>query len=171
MQQLMQIAISYIAITICSIGAVYANTIVPMQLMEKNNTAVDIGSITAQDSQYGLLIIPNLSHLPPGSHGFHLHTNPACDQQGKAAGNHFDPRNTGKHAGPYSNIGHLGDLPPLFVDNSGNAKTIVLAPRLKEADLKNHSFILHRGGDNFSDTPKKLGGGGARLACGVIRAE
>ncbi|MBV8452160.1 MAG: superoxide dismutase, partial [Deltaproteobacteria bacterium] len=27
----------------------------------------------------------------------------------------------------------------------------------------------HAGGDNYSDTPLPLGGGGARLACGVIR--
>ena len=28
--------------------------------------------------------------------------------------------------------------------------------------------MIHAGGDNFADTPEKLGGGGARLACGAI---
>jgi Cu-Zn family superoxide dismutase len=28
--------------------------------------------------------------------------------------------------------------------------------------------MIHQGGDNYSDDPKKLGGGGARVACGVI---
>ena len=30
--------------------------------------------------------------------------------------------------------------------------------------------MIHEGGDNYSDTPKPLGGGGARMACGVIPA-
>jgi Cu-Zn family superoxide dismutase len=28
--------------------------------------------------------------------------------------------------------------------------------------------MVHVGGDNYSDKPKPLGGGGARFACGVI---
>jgi superoxide dismutase, Cu-Zn family len=27
--------------------------------------------------------------------------------------------------------------------------------------------MIHAGGDNYADTPKALGGGGARIACGV----
>ena len=29
--------------------------------------------------------------------------------------------------------------------------------------------MIHVGGDNHSDHPKPLGGGGGRLACGVIK--
>jgi Cu-Zn family superoxide dismutase len=28
--------------------------------------------------------------------------------------------------------------------------------------------MIHEGGDNYSDEPAPLGGGGARIACGVI---
>ena len=28
--------------------------------------------------------------------------------------------------------------------------------------------MIHAGGDNYSDQPQPLGGGGARIACGVI---
>jgi Cu-Zn family superoxide dismutase len=28
--------------------------------------------------------------------------------------------------------------------------------------------MVHVGGDNYSDTPKPLGGGGGRLVCGVV---
>ncbi|HAQ86214.1 MAG TPA: superoxide dismutase [Cu-Zn] SodC1, partial [Pseudomonas sp.] len=43
------------------------------------------------------------------------------------------------------------------------------APRLKSlGDLKGHALMVHEGGDNYSDEPKPLGGGGARVACGVI---
>ncbi|WP_324128836.1 superoxide dismutase family protein, partial [Acinetobacter baumannii] len=29
--------------------------------------------------------------------------------------------------------------------------------------------MIHAGGDNYSDSPQPLGGGGARIACGVIK--
>jgi Cu-Zn family superoxide dismutase len=29
--------------------------------------------------------------------------------------------------------------------------------------------MVHVGGDNYSDTPAPLGGGGGRLVCGVVK--
>jgi superoxide dismutase, Cu-Zn family len=29
--------------------------------------------------------------------------------------------------------------------------------------------MVHAGGDNFSDQPEPLGGGGGRIACGIIK--
>jgi Cu-Zn family superoxide dismutase len=75
--------------------------------------------------------------------------------------------NTKHHGSPWGD-GHLGDLPALYVDPQGNATNPVLAPRLKMADLKGRSLMIHMGGDNHSDHPAPLGGGGARVACGVI---
>ncbi len=86
---------------------------------------------------------------------------------GLAAGGHYDPDNTGVHKGPYGN-GHLGDLPALFVDQSGRANHPVLAPRVLIKDLKGRALIIHAGGTNYSDRPQKLGGGGARIACGIV---
>lgn len=119
---------------------------------------------------------PDLSGLPAGAHGFHIHTNPDCglaEKDGKivpslAAGGHFDPFNTGSHEGPYSEEGHLGDLPPLFVEADGTATIPVLAPRLETAFIHGRSLMVHLHGDNFSDDPAPLGGGGPRLACGII---
>ena len=95
------------------------------------------------------------------------------DQDGKAvpalgAGGHFDPGKTGKHLGPYGD-GHLGDLPPLFADAAGRSTLPVLAPRLKTADVKGRSLMVHAGGDNYADQPEPLGGGGPRIACGVVK--
>ena len=83
-------------------------------------------------------------------------------------GGHLDPMTTGKHLGPESTEGHLGDLPPLFVDGDGKASLPVLAPRLNTTDLEGRSLMIHAGGDNYADQPAKLGGGGARMACGVV---
>lgn len=51
-----------------------------------------------------------------------------------AAGGHYDPSDSKRHDTPWGD-GHLGDLPPLFVDAEGNANQPVFAPRLKMADL------------------------------------
>lgn len=143
-----------------------ANTVIHIYSTTQKDK--ELGTITAADTPKGLLLTPNLSELPPGPHGFHVHQNPSCGDQGMAAGGHLDPEHTGKHLGPYNMHGHLGDLPALVVDKEGRATVPVLAPRLKLADIQGHSLMIHAGGDNYSDTPKPLGGGGARIACGVV---
>jgi len=127
-----------------------------------------LGTVRFEQHASGVLITPNLHGLTPGPHGFHLHAKPSCADNGMAAGGHFDPGSTGVHHGPYSDKGHLGDLPVLWVDQEGRATVPVLAPRLKMSDLQGLSLMIHAGGDNYSDKPAKLGGGGVRVGCGVI---
>lgn len=134
-----------------------------------------IGSVQLTDSPYGLVLTPQLHGLPAGLHGFHVHANPSCDnaeQNGKlvaglAAGGHYDPDNSGQHGTPWGN-GHKGDLPALYVNEHGHASQPVLAPRLTVTDVRGRSLMVHAGGDNHADHPAPLGGGGARIACGVI---
>lgn len=146
----------------------FADTTIAVNLTTKDGEGQAIGTITVSQTKYGLLFTPNLHGLPPGLHGFHLHQDPNCNDNGMAAGGHLDPEHSGKHLGPYAG-GHLGDLPALYVDGNGNATTPVLAPRLKSLkEIGGHAIMIHAGGDNYSDTPEKLGGGGARIACGVI---
>lgn len=149
-----------------AISSANASMTFHIDLMNSDNTGKPIGTITVDQTKYGLLFTPHLSDLPPGLHGFHMHEHASCAHAAKDAGSHFDPAKTGKHLGPYDNHGHLGDLPALYVDDKGNASQPVLAPRLTLKDMKNHSLMIHAGGDNYSDNPA-LGGGGARIACGV----
>lgn len=88
--------------------------------------------------------------------------------QNLTKGGHYAPDSSENHGPPWGE-GHLGDLPALFVDGEGNAHHPVLAPRLEMDDLQGRSLMIHAGGDNYSDEPKPLGGGGERLACGVIQ--
>ncbi|MGA2410636.1 MAG: superoxide dismutase [Cu-Zn] SodC [Candidatus Binataceae bacterium] len=135
-----------------------------------------LGTVTFTDSAEGLMMTPNLSGLPPGEHGFHIHEKGDCGlgmNEGKlaagfAAGGHYDPAHTKKHLGPLSTEGHRGDLPVLVVDSRGDATEVVTAPHLTVREIRGRSVMIHAGGDNYSDTPKPLGGGGARIACGVI---
>jgi superoxide dismutase, Cu-Zn family len=103
-----------------------------------------LGTVTVTETPYGLLFSPKLTGLAAGIHGF-------------------------AHLGPYNDKGHLGDLPGLVVNADGTATYQILAPRLKSlSELKQHALMIHVGGDNYADHPMPLGGGGARMACGVI---
>lgn len=148
------------------------NIIVPMYLTDTKHTFV--GNITATDTVYGVMFTPNLHSLTPsltsGVHGFHLHINPSCADNGMAAGGHLDPNKTNHHLGPYNSAGHLGDLPALYINVDGSVTLPVMAPRLKIKDLFGHSLMIHNGGDNYSDSPI-LGGGGSRMVCGIIETK
>lgn len=136
-----------------------------------------VGTISIEQNQYGVVFTPNITEISTGLHGFHIHENPSCDSfvsnsdmiLGGAAGGHYDPMKTGKHGFPWSDNNHLGDLPPLYANADGQAVQPVLAPRIKLSDLSGRSLMIHTNGDNHSDHPEKLGGGGARLICGVIK--
>lgn len=147
----------------------YAGDTIVIDLTTPTIPGKQIGTVTAIDTKYGLLLTPNLSNLPPGLHGFHIHEKPYCANSGMTAGGHLDSNHTNKHLGPYNDNGHLGDMPVLYVDQAGRATTPVLAPRLKLSDIKNRSLMIHAGADNYSDQPP-MGGGGMRLACGVIKS-
>lgn len=157
-------------------GTARADITVPMNMVDEKGVGSAVGQIAISESPYGLVFTPALSGLAPGLHGFHVHENPSCapmEKDGKmvaalAAGGHYDPTGSKKHGLPWGD-GHLGDLPALYVDGSGSATNPVLAPRLKLADVKGRSLMIHVGGDNHADHPAPLGGGGARLACGVVQ--
>ncbi|MDB4616707.1 superoxide dismutase [Cu-Zn] SodC [Synechococcus sp. AH-551-E11] len=156
-------------------SAVQASTIeVTMNSINAEGIGESIGTISARDTDQGLVIIPELSGLSEGEHGFHLHAGAQCDPQTNAEGasiaglaslGHWDPDQTDTHLGPFGN-GHRGDLSRLVVDRDGNTTTSVVAPRLKASDLRGRALVVHAGGDTYTDTPP-LGGGGARIACGV----
>ncbi len=130
-----------------------------------------IGYVTFQDTPDGLLVTPELSSLPPGFRGFHIHEFGDIEpKDGKAAGmagQHYDPLKTGQHCGPYGH-GHLGDLPRLFVDRFGRSSKPVLAPRLMLSEVAGRAIVVHSGGDNYSDHPVVNGGGRSRIAAGII---
>lgn len=161
----------------CSYFAVYHNeTTIPVNRVSAEGIGEQIGTITFGDSRHdGLIIMTQLSGLKEGEHGFHLHENPSCApglKDGKmiaagAAGPHWDPHKTGLHKGPLGG-GHQGDLPKLLVDGDGNAKLSIIAGSLTVADVRGRSIMIHEGGDNYSDVPAPLGGGGPRIACGAI---
>jgi superoxide dismutase, Cu-Zn family len=150
---------------------------VKINLIDAKGIGKPVGTVTIKETAEGLELDTNLKGLPPGEHGFHVHENGSCaaaDKEGtptagQAAGGHYDPEGTKAHKGPGGG-GHKGDLPKLEVDATGNANVKLKVSGVKLVDVRGKALLIHEGGDNYSDTPKPLGGGGARLACGVVPA-
>lgn len=133
-----------------------------------------VGTVTFTDGEYGMLATPDLAGLDTGLHAAHIHENGDCGDSPDgtalgAAGDHYDPGRTTRHAGPYGD-GHLGDLPNLVVEADGRAVMPVLAPRVRVADIRGRALILHAGADRYdAHATHSHGTGGDRTYCGVIR--
>jgi Cu-Zn family superoxide dismutase len=162
-----------------SSAALAEEAVIQMHHIDASGVGAPLGTVTAMDTADGLVLKLDLDDtLTPGAHGFHVHQNGSCEpamKDGKSvaglgAGGHYDPKNAGKHMGP-AGRGHLGDLPVIYVevdeDGTRPVKRPLVAPYLKVADLKGRALVIHAEGDNYSDDPKPLGGGGARVACGI----
>jgi len=140
-----------------------------------SNTGVGdkIGTIDITEAKTGVTFKVDVKGLPPGQRGFHVHEKGDCGpgmkdgqmQAGIAAGEHFDPDQKKTHKGP-KGTGHKGDLPAL-TSKTGDISQTVSAPRLKLADIKGRSIVIHEGGDNYTDKPEN-GGGKGRIACARI---
>ncbi len=168
-------SVFFLSTVLACLPAMAADISVTMQAAGPAGAGATLGVVRIQQSPHGLVLRPALTGLASGMHGFHVHEHPSCAPGMRdgtpvaalGAGGHLDPAGTGRHGEPWGD-GHLGDLPPLYVAGDGSASMPVLAPRLTLADVRGRSLMVHAGGDNHADHPHPLGGGGARVACGVI---
>jgi Cu-Zn family superoxide dismutase len=166
--------VAWMGAALLSSGIASAVT-VEMYKVAKDGVGGRIGTVKIEPGPQGAKITPDLKGLSPGAHGFHLHEHGSCEpgkagdeeKAAMAAGGHYDPEETGRHAGPYGQ-GHLGDLPVLYVNADNRAVDPMLAPRIEPEQMAGRALVVHAGGDNYADEPEKLGGGGARVACGVV---
>ena len=82
------------------------------------------GSVTFVQTAKGLEIGAFLINVPsPGLHGFHIHEKGSCDDEGKAAGGHYNPE--GVQHGDLNRDGHgmahAGDMGNIAVAEDGKA--------------------------------------------------
>ncbi len=138
-----------------------------------NSKGEPVGTAKLKETPKGVSLTLQVSNLPPGAHGFHLHAVGKCEPPDfKSAGGHFNPE--GKKHGLENPEGHhAGDLQNLTVDAQGKAKVklVVTGVTLREgANSLFHpegtALVIHADPDDLKTDP--AGNAGARIACGVI---
>jgi Cu-Zn family superoxide dismutase len=140
-----------------------------------NAQGATIGTAVLTDDPAGTRIALDLSKLPPGSHGFHIHAIGKCTPPDfTSAGGHFNPL-VRKHGTQNPEGWHAGDLPNLTVASDGTLKTEVLArdvtlgsstSALSLFPPSGTALVIHANPDDERTDP--AGNAGARIACGVI---
>jgi Cu-Zn family superoxide dismutase len=163
-------------VSLCIAGAAFAQqqtATVDISKITADGVGERIGTVKITETKKGVTLAVSVKDIPAGAHGFHVHEKGDCgpgmkdgkSQAGLAAGPHFDPESKKTHKGPHG-AGHKGDLPVLKAGAKGISQTVT-ASRLKLAEIRGRSLMIHEGGDNYSDKPEN-GGGAGRIACGVI---
>ena len=79
---------------------------------------VAVGTVTLTQTPHGVLIAADVTGLVAGGHGFHIHTIGSCTPNFAAAGDHFNPGNTG-HGILHPGGLHAGDLPNIYAHADG----------------------------------------------------
>jgi superoxide dismutase, Cu-Zn family len=122
-----------------------------------------------------------ISGVPAGFHGFHVHAVGECVPPFTSAGGHFNPAGV-----PHGD--HAGDMPSLLVNQDGTAELEFETDRFSLGDLfdaDGSAVIVHAGRDNFANIPSRYhshtydtfgpdvdtlatGDAGSRAACGVV---
>lgn len=124
---------------------------------------------------HGVLIRLRAEGLEPGAHGFHIHETGECTAPDfSSAGGHYAPRGNA-HGLLHPDGMHAGDLLNLNVPGSGTVVTerlatgVTLEPGAEGSllDGDGSALVIHADSDDYQSQPS--GGGGPKVACGVIR--
>jgi superoxide dismutase, Cu-Zn family len=132
------------------------------------------GEATFEQMGDKVRVVVFVQGLKPGQeHGMHIHEVGDCSSgDGMSTMGHFNPH--GKpHGHPTSGERHAGDLPALKANKEGRANvqadldiiTVTAGP----TSVIGRGLIVHADPDDYKTQP--TGNAGARIACGVIRAE
>ncbi|MEJ2077368.1 MAG: superoxide dismutase family protein [Acidobacteriota bacterium] len=132
------------------------------------------GEVHFTQTDSGVEVTARITGLTPGKHGFHIHENGDCSApDGSSAGGHFNPTGV-DHGAPTAEVHHVGDLGNLEAGEDGVAtydETYDFLS-LKEGaqnSILGRGVIVHAQPDDLTSQP--TGAAGARVACGVIKAQ
>ena len=133
-----------------------------------------IGTARILAAKEGIKIEVNVSQLPPGTHGIHIHTVGKCEGPDfTTAGGHLNP-DAKKHGKDNPEGPHAGDLLNIEVKGDGTAKATLLDTMATLGGGANSVFheggtaiVIHAKEDDYKTDP--AGNSGPRIACGVIQ--
>jgi Cu-Zn family superoxide dismutase len=136
------------------------------------------GEVVIHDiANHRVLIKATFSKLPPGKHGFHIHT--AGDLRGKGCKGLCDHYHVGSaaHHGDAPKKGsykqrHTGDLGNIEANSVGHFTKSYIVSGTSVKDLWGRSIIVHADEDDLGhgdfDDSKITGHSGARMACAIL---
>lgn len=150
----------------------------PIEVTVMNSDEEESGTVTFTETEEGVTLTYEFTGLPEGEFGMHIHeTGAATAPDFEDAGSHWNP--TDVEHGVNSETGpHLGDLPNIVVDSSGEVsgeellENVTLSEEPAEGEYSLHNdgqgttLIVHDGADDYETQP--TGDAGSRQLAGVI---
>jgi len=130
-----------------------------------------VGEVTFEQVGDKVRVTAQVINLKPNQeHGFHVHEVGDCSSgDGMSAKGHFNPY--GKPHGQGAER-HAGDMPNLKADAKGRIRLVteldIITLTPGPASIIGRAVIVHADPDDYKTQP--TGNAGARLACGVIKA-
>lgn len=125
--------------------------------------------LLTQNGDGSVTVRVDLTGVPPGVHGFHIHEKGDCGDNGNAAGGHYNPTGT-PHGAPNSDPHHAGDFGNVTANAAGEVRTSFTTRSVTvgagPTTAIGHAIILHANPDDLTTQP--TGNAGARIACGVV---
>lgn len=147
------------------------------EFIDRKGNHVGVAELT--ESPHGVLIYIELDGLPPGASAIHIHGVGTCEDPEEgfmASGGHLNPFD--KAHGLMNPDGpDAGDLPNLYVHEDGTVRAEMFTTlaslhgaegRAMILDDDGAALVIHENPDDHLTPP--IGGAGARIACGVIKA-
>ena len=160
-----------LATGILAVGCAHSNLPKDMATLQPSSGQTAKGTVHLTDAGDGNVDVQvDLTGVPPGTHGFHIHEKGDCGNNGANAGGHFNP--TGMvHGAPDAVSHHAGDFGNVTADTSGEVHTrfTTHSVSLKSGEVNDpvgKAVVLHEKADDLVSQPS--GNAGARIACGVI---
>ncbi len=140
----------------------------------KDPSGKTVGKVELREGKSGVVLTVELTSATAGAHAMHFHDKGKCEgPKFESAGPHFNPSG-GKHGLMSEHGGHAGDLPNLYVPESGavKAEIFVKGARLKDGphpllDADGAALVVHAKADDYSTDPS--GASGDRVACGELK--
>jgi superoxide dismutase, Cu-Zn family len=152
----------------------------PGATAELRDTAGNVvGQARFTETDEGVQVQLEVTSLPPGTHGVHVHETGQCDAGGEtafaSAGGHLNPDGR-EHGLDNPNGPHAGDLPNIEIGSDGSGSLDAIAARgAADAlalllDTDGAAIMVHANADDMmtDDGPQGPGNSGGRIACGAV---
>ena len=167
------LAAAVFALLIGAVGAAAQST-ATATLIDPEGEEIGRAQLTETPS-HGVLIQVQIEGLAPGAHGFHIHAVGECEApEFGSAGGHYAPRGhahgllhpDGKHAGDLLNL-HVAENGRVATERLAGAVTLSPGAEASLFDDDGSALVIHANPDDYQSQPS--GGGGPKVACGVIQ--